>query len=177
MIRIGSQLTFCSPQNIIKRTVVEQDEQNRVTSIFSLDDINVESEQTVFYDGILSAEIISIKQHTSTKDIESLVANYNYFDFSELIPDCKIAQTDKQLVLDFGTNSFDKTNRILSQIIPSLSTFSIFEIIAACTYYPASILGIKPELTENRCTKLSLWENVDLINKCLTPGTKIRQIS
>ena len=42
---------------------MELDEQNVVRSIFSLDDGNVETAQTLFFDGILSQEIVSVKQH------------------------------------------------------------------------------------------------------------------
>ena len=40
---------------------VEQNGENAITRIFSLDDGIVETANTLFFDGILSAEIISVK--------------------------------------------------------------------------------------------------------------------
>ena len=58
MTRIGSQLTFCSPQQILRRMLVERDEQDKITGIKSLDEGLVETAQTLFFDGIISTEIV-----------------------------------------------------------------------------------------------------------------------
>ena len=177
MTRVGSQLVFCSPAKILRRTVVERNEENFITQLFSLDENNVEPSQTLFFDGILSAEIISIKQSALSLNFETLVSNYNYFDFSYEITSDVIKPTDKPLVLDFGTNSLDRINLLMYQLDAVLSTFTIFEIIAACTYYPALILGQTAELEEEKQTGLLLWENVNLTNKCLTIRSKIRKMN
>ncbi|NDP20995.1 MAG: hypothetical protein GZ091_07945 [Paludibacter sp.] len=62
MIRFASQLVFCSPQQILRRTVIEQNEKNTITRIFSLDESVAESAQTSFFNGIISSEFISLKQ-------------------------------------------------------------------------------------------------------------------
>ena len=49
-MRVASQLTFCSPDEIMRRAVVEFDEQKTITRLFSLDENAVESAQTLFYD-------------------------------------------------------------------------------------------------------------------------------
>jgi len=41
--------------------VVERDEQNLITDFYCLDNNSVESAQTLFFDGIISTEIISLK--------------------------------------------------------------------------------------------------------------------
>jgi hypothetical protein len=176
MKRVGSQLCFCSPALILRRMAVEQNDENTITRIFSLDDGIVESANTLFFDGILSAEIVSLKQSGATLLSEKVMDDYQYIDISEEIPTKEIASGSKPLILDFGTDSFLQINESLAQLAPLLSTFSVFEIIAACTYYPALALNKTGELCENRTTQLLLWENVDLVNKRITLQTRIRKI-
>jgi len=173
-MRVASQLIFYSPDEILRRTVVEQDEQKIITRLFSLDGNVVETAQTLFYDGILSAEIISVKQEVSTFD--DLVSAYNYIDLSNGIP-TEISVSEKPLLLDFGTHSILKINQLLAGLIPVIAAFSMFEIIAACCYFPALVLGRTASLSINRSTRLLLWENSDLVNKKITKLTRIREIS
>ena len=177
MIRVGSQLAFCSPNTIRQRTVVELDDQHCIERIFSLDDANVESAETLFYDGILSSGIVSLKQNTSAENISKLINEYQYFDFSENIPLFNLKLTNKPLILDFGTNSTDRFNDLLPDLYRLLSGLSIFDIIAACTYNPYVISGYKTGLSEGFKTGLILWENTDLVHRKLTETTKIRELS
>lgn len=178
MIRVGSQLAFFSPDTIRHRMVVELDNQNSIEGIFSLDNGNVESSETSFYDGILSSGIVSLKQNLSGENISKLINGYQYFDCSENQFSLDLKLTDKPLIIDFGTDLPDKINSLLlprlSLVLPSLS---VFEIIAACTFYPAILTGRSPGLRINQCISLTLWENVDLINKRLTTNTRIREMN
>ncbi len=174
MKRVGSQLCFCSPERILRRMAVEQDSKNTVTRIFSLDDGIVESANTLFFDGILSAEIMSIKQSSANKPTQKLIADFQYIDISEALPTQNITPCSKPLLLDFGTNSLQEINELLTGFSPELTSFTIFEIIAACTFYPALALNKNGELCQKRTTQLLLWENVDLVNKKITPQTSIR---
>jgi hypothetical protein len=173
-MRVASQLTFCSPQKILRRTVVEQDEQSTITRLFSLDQQSVESANTLFYDGIISAEFISVKELAT--NVLQLVGEYNYIDVSSGIAKA-ISSMNKPLILDFGTNSIEKINRQLPALAPALSGFSIFEIIAACCYFPAVVLGQKASLTVGRNTGLLLWEKTNLVDKRMIEQTQIRKIS
>lgn len=175
MLRIASQYIFCSPQQILSRMVVEQDEQNVITRLFGLDDCTVESSQTLFFDGIISIGIVSLKQNLLSINSTQLLENYNYIDCLLIDNTQPIIPTDKPLLLDFGSEIPDAINKFLPNIASVLSHFSVFEIIAACTYYPSLFLK-QPVLLENgRSGKLQLWENVDLPNKKLTEYTRIRQ--
>ena len=176
MKRIGSQLCFCSPELILRRTVVEQNEENTVTRIFSLDDGIVEPANTLFFDGILSAEIVSLKESTSNNITDRLIENYHYIDITKEPTTQTISINPKPLLLDFGTSSPLKINHLLTQLTPILTNYSIFEIIAACTFYPSLATNLIGELSENRTTKLLLWENVDLVKKMITEKTSVREI-
>ena len=177
MIRVGSQLAFCSPNSILQRMVVELDDQHCVERIFSLDDGNVESAETLFYDGILSSGIVSLKQNISGESISKLINGYQYFDFSEHLFTLDIKLTDKPLIIDLGTDIPDKINKLLPRLTFGMPTLSVFEIIAACTFYPALLIGRSPGLIEDQYTNLILWENVDLINKKIKVNTRIREMN
>jgi hypothetical protein len=176
MIRVASQLTFCSPERILKRTVVERNALNVITRIFSIDENPVESAQTLFFDGIISSEIVSLKQNIPDEKLVDLVQNYNYFDFSNEIEIYDILPINKPLVLDFGTNLLEEINFKITKLAAKFSNFPIFDLIAACVYFPQYLLGNQTELQLNRQTDLLLWENVDLPNKGLTPAVRIRKI-
>jgi hypothetical protein len=177
MIRVASQFTFCSPQQILSRTVVEQNEHNVITRLFSLDESAVESAQTLFFDGILSAEIISLKENILQEELTKIIENYQYIDFSTENKLEIILPTNKSLLIDFGTILNNEINAKIASHAFALQHFSIFEIIAACTYFPSIVLGLPASLTPTRCSQLLLWENVDLINKKVTKHTKIRKIN
>jgi len=176
MIRVCSQLTFCSPQTILQRTVVEQDENHIITGLFSLDSRGVESYHTLFFDGILSSGIVSVKQHFSQKDIVQRVADYHYIDLSDGLPSGKILPNDKPLILDFGNLKLYEINRILASLAPNLQGLTVYDLIASCTFYPNELLGIPAGLKENRYSDIILWEGVDLVNKLITDHTFVRKI-
>lgn len=176
MTRVGSHFTFCSPQRILRRMVVERDEQNIVTQLFSLDDNAVESAQTLFFDGILSSEIISVKQNVESGKIKELVRDYNYFDLSVEPLSFAIEMNDKPLLIDFGTNSMNEVNSRLAKLAQLNGEFPIFDLIASCVYFPALLLGREGELAQNCRTNLILWKNADLVNKRLKIGTHICEV-
>jgi len=176
-MRVGSQLTFCSPDKILHRTAVEQDENNIITGFFSLDNEPAEPENTLFFDGIVSSGLVSLKQSISEGNNSKALNEYQYFDFSENIPLFNIRLNGKPLILDFGTNLPDKFNSLLPDLYRLLSGLSIFDIIAACSYNPSVISGYTAGLTEGFQTGLILWENTDLVHKKLTDTTKIREMS
>jgi hypothetical protein len=156
---------------------LEIDEQNKITKLFSLDDGKVESSQTLFFDGILSSEIVSLKQNMPVREISARLINYQYYDFTESFPSSKIKLTNKPLLLDFGTNSPDNINKLFPVLFQVLSDFSIFDIIAAFTYYPSLLLEKEAGLAVNYSTGILLWENVDLVGKKLSSDSFICEIN
>lgn len=176
MTRIGSQLTFFSPQRILSRMVVERNEHNFITGIYSLDDKLVEMAQTSFFDGIISTEIVSLKQNISIEKIQKLAIDFTYLDLSEEFPIYEIEKNHKPMLLDFGLNSFDQINIKLENLAQKKANLPIYELIASCVYYPSLLLGSEAELVLNRCTGLLLWEKIDLVNKLFTNNSTIRKI-
>lgn len=169
----ASQLIFSSPEQIFRSSAIKLNSEGIISNIYNLMDLQVESANTLFFDGIISSEIISLK-HNSINAIQSnYLSDFNYFDFSEEIIKHQLAISEKPLVFDFGNNSISEINRKIKLLSPLLSSFSIFDIIAACVYYPALILGLEPTLTENRKTDLLIWQGLDLVNKKLRTNSHI----
>jgi hypothetical protein len=155
---------------------VERDEKNIVTDLYGLDDGLVETAQTLFFDGIISAEIISLKRNKSIEEVYGLNKDFNYYDFSGELPIVEIVSNGKPLVCDFGSDSLAEINLKLASIVRSNPALSIYDFIASCVYYPALLLGKEAELKLNRQTELLLWERVDLVNKLLTGVTQVRKV-
>lgn len=174
--RFASHLTFCMPQKLLRQSVIEQDEDNRVTRIFSLNDGSVESAHTLFFDGVLSIAFVSLKHSLSQQQVESLSSDFQYVDLSVEPIKCIEKQSDKKLILDFGTVQPNEINKKLRAIAHQLSQFTLIEIIGACTYYPSVVLGIPSELAENERFNLFVWEGADLLNKKITDLTTVRRL-
>ena len=172
--RVSSHLVFCQPDNILRQAVVERDENQTITVIFSLIDKNVETAQTLFFDGVISAGIVSLKLKLNENQLIAIREKYNYVDFS--IKDSIVDLTsNKLLLIDFGTENLLEINNIF-QRVSYLSDFPLIDFIAACVYYPALLSGriAVPDL--NVQTELLLWEQVDLVNKFMKPETRIHKI-
>jgi hypothetical protein len=176
MTRVASQLTFCSPDKIRRQSVVEIDEHQFISDIFSLETQRVESAKTLYYDGIISMEPISIKQQIPSTEIKKRSANYQYIDLSTSLLQDQISPTDKPLIIDFGTTNPSEINRLLGLYYPLLKNFTIFDIIASTVYYPAKFIGTECILKKGIHSKLSLWKGVDLVNKKMTEITNIVKI-
>jgi len=174
MIRLASQLLFCSPSEILRGVVVERDDLNIITRIFRVDENLAESAQTLFFDGIISGEIVSLKQNVSNEDLTYKIRDYNYVDLSSRVSDIK--RTDKPLILDFGTDSFDEINSRLSACAAALADISMFYLISSFVFYQALSIQRNADLAVGRQTELLLWENSDLLNKRFTQAVRVRKI-
>lgn len=174
MKRFASQITFCAPDKILRRNVVEQDENNIVTNRFGLDEQRVESSHTAFFDGIISCGIVSLQQQTAGNIRIIPLEDYNYIDLSANNQNKKILKDSKPLILDFGGAGATEISQQLQLWTDKLSDFSVFEIIAACTYYPAVVLGLNARLEIGVQSQLILWQQVDLVNKRITGNINIK---
>ena len=177
MNRLSSQLVFCSPHQILRRTVVEQNDKNVITRVIQLDNQVSETSNTLFFDGVLSSSVISLKQNLPKNDLLKVTQNYQYLDVSNFKTPIKLISSAKPLILDFGTSEVTEINLILLKIAGSLANFTIFEIIAACVYYPAVALQKPAALTKNSVSEITLWQNVDLVNKKITDLSKLINLS
>jgi len=174
MIRFASQLVFCSPQQILRRTVIEQNEKNTITRIFGLDESLAESAQTSFFNGIISSEFISLKQNLNEAILAKLCADYQYIDLSDELILKPVISLNKPLILDFGLNNIDQINKKIDVLLSVLTGFSITDIIAACTYFPAIVSGKASTIQVNNTTQLVLWENINFRTYQFNENTSVK---
>ena len=172
MKRIGSQLVFCSPEQILRQSAVEISDSGVVTKVFNLTESPVEAASTLFFDGIISADIVSLKANRAIDD--DILNKYNYADLT--LDDCRIEQSEKQLILDFGHLNIAQISLLLQKQAAALSPYSIFEIISACSYSPAKIIGSDHHLRNGLQSRLFLWQGCDMVNKKLTHQLHIRPL-
>lgn len=165
MKRVSSQLIYCSPGKLLRNSVVEQDEDGNIIHFFDLQAQQSETAQTLFFDGIISAEIISLKQYLSAEQIVELTEKYNYINIADNdltgIPNF----SDKPFVLDFGTNNITTINNILKNRNRFFVHFNAFQLIAACSYLPIEILNLPLKIQFGQKPNLLLWQGFDISSK------------
>ncbi|MFM2293267.1 MAG: hypothetical protein RIS29_3080 [Bacteroidota bacterium] len=172
MKRIGSQLVFCSPEQILRQSAVEISDSGVVTKVFSLTESPVEAASTLFFDGIISADIVSMKANRAIDD--DILNRYNYVDLSG--GDSVGEKSEKPLIIDFGTTDSTTIGLLLRKHMGEFTDYSVFEIIAACSFYPAAALGINLQLQSGLQSRLLLWQGCDMVNKKLTHQLHIRPL-
>ena len=161
MRRIFCQQIFSSPDRILRNTVVEQDNQNKITNLIAIENQIAETSHTLYCDGIISSEIISVALNLETEDI-NITTDFQYVNLNSTNSDKLIIPEKKPLLIDFESNDLSRINTILKDKIFLLENFSIMTIIAACTFYPNSYLKLSKELKLSHQTQLLLWKRFDL---------------
>ena len=177
MYRFSSVRIFVSPELQLKRTVIEQDETGCIRDFINLDEQYVERANTLFVDGIISAQIVSLKHTLLPNERDILNQQIQYIELNKDMTCIPYLNRMEPFVFDFGTENIDEINEILLTISPNLISLTIFDLIGGCVYYPAKIAGIQAELTLNNRTKLLVWENIDVPNNKITPKTRIRALT
>jgi hypothetical protein len=176
MKRVASHFVVLAPEDIRRNAVMELDDNSVLTQVFGLNDAHVEASYTQFFDGIISAPVVSMSSHCEADKILELTANYHFIDFSKEIPTKEIIPNGKPLIIDFGTENPLQINALLPKLPIVLSAFSVFEIISACVFYPALLLTETSPLEIGVRTSLIIWQNADLVNKTFTEKTNIRSL-
>lgn len=166
MRRVSSQLIFCSSSKVLRNCVLEQDENAVLSQIIDLKTQQSETHHTLFYDGIITNGIVSLKEELSDIELNKVKSDYNYFDFSE--PIYFELDTKKPLLIDFGTPDIAIINQLINIHYKLFVDFDIFEFLTACCILPLQILN-RPELIElNHKPNLIIWKGLNLIDKQIT---------
>lgn len=159
MKRIAAHHIFCSPENILKLSVIEQDENNRITRIFPLHEQPAEPAHTVFVDGHISFFPVSLSE--KIYPTEKLMQNYLLLNASAILSGKEIKKTGLPLLIDFQTSDTRAINEMLPILAQIAKEYSVNEIIAACTWQPAKILGLAAELEAGEVFTLANWKTTD----------------
>ena len=174
MKRLSSQLVFCDANSLLRSTVVEQNDDNVITDIIDLSTRQSETAHTVFYDGVISGEIISLKQYLSNDQLLEITKGIVCLDLSEINKTPFVFDKSSGFIVDFGTNNFSEINKMLKENFDALSAITVFELINACSYLPQRLLGLSKNIEVSHQTDLVLWQGVNLVSHALTPQTSVR---
>ncbi len=165
MRRISSQFILISPTSILQNHVVELNSEGVVCQLIDIEKQISEPAQTLYYNGIISAEIVSLRNNFSPKEINELSLTYNYINISNLSTESCVELNENPLVIDFETNNLKEVSQIINNKKNVFSKLNIFQLISACSYYPIQILDLQKQIRVSNSPELVLWNGIDLINK------------
>lgn len=164
MKRFSSQLLFCTPETLKRKTVVEQDDDGRISKLIDLETRAVETAGTIFYDGVISCSPISLSLRLTDDDISRLPEKYEYLSLKTTLAKKFKHQTDKKTIVDFGTENGEEINNLLKVNAGYLDFLDIISLIAGSVYFPAIIAGLEPGCNEGKPTHIFLWQGIDMLN-------------
>jgi len=165
MRRISSSFLLISPTNIVQNHVIELKSEGVVNQLIDIEKQIAEPAQTLYYNGIISAEIVSLRSHFSQNEINELSLTYNYINISNLSTESCVELNENPLVIDFETNNLKEISQIINNRKNVFSKLNVFQLISACTYYPIQILDLQKQIRVSNRPELVLWNVIDLINK------------
>ncbi len=174
MRRVSSQLILCSPSKVLRNCVLEQDENGVLTQIIDLQTQQSETHHTLFYDGIITNGIVSLQDELSDIELNKVKSNYNYFGLSDLIS--LNLDSQKALLIDFGTSNIITINQLINTHNKLFVDFNIFEFLTACCFQPLQILNRLEFIELNHKPNLLIWKGLNLIDKQITPITKVENL-
>lgn len=174
MKRVSSQLIFCSPYNILRNCVLELDEHGVLTQVIDLQNQQSETHQTLFYDGIISNGIVSLKMELTDNELNNIKSTFNFFDFS--VPIHFDSNSEKPLLVDFGTNDIKIFNQLLRIHYKLFIGMDFFEFLTACCFLPLQILNRAEFIEINHKPNLLIWKRLNLIEKRITPITTVENL-
>lgn len=166
-------MLVCASGDVKRNNILEIDSDNKLVRIQDLTLLQTETAHTVFYNGIISPSIISLAKRLSSDELNQVSKNYLYIN---LLTDYELPTLNpnkNQLIIDANSEDPKAFSSALQANFEKLNHLSIFEIINAATYHPASVLGIDIEIMVHSNIKPVLWQHANLITKSLTATTEL----
>jgi len=175
MKRVAAQLIHSSADKILRNHVIEVDNNGVITNIINLNSQQSETARTLFYNGIISSAVISLKLHLSDSEIKNLTAGYRYYDLS-IESNTVSTEGNGYLLLDFGTEDLTEINKLLKSKQKLISGLNIHLLIDACCYLPHIFINSSSQISIGEATKLYLWEGIDLSTGSIISEIRISEI-
>lgn len=175
MKRVAAQLIYCSPELILRHHAIELDDAGIIKNIFDLKSMPFETANTLFYNGIISTEIISAKHYLNETGLIKLMADRHYIDFSNhksVLP----LDANYNGIIDFGSNNSGEINRLLKINYNFFSELRIDQFINACCYLPQQLFKPASDLQISNKVRLLLWEGINLTTLQISPEIRITGI-
>lgn len=156
---LSSQLIITESGEVLRNSVVGFSE-NFQPVYSNIQENNHEKAATLFFDGIISPPVYSLALRGINPS-----ADFQYLNLADI--DSFNNNLSGKFLFDFGTEDPDEINHLLKANADILSRFSILDIIAGSTAFPAMYITAKPIINNIRY----LWTGCDLINKKITART------
>lgn len=171
MKRFAAHLICPTDAEELHRAVIELDNNGCFSRFISLDDASVEPAQTLFLDGIITPAFVSIKEICPQGTICPDLSEYCYVEMNVMtkLPETELAGLP--FIFDFGSSDVESFNQQTG--IDILSDLPLCEIINACIFRPARALSINTDICKSGTAKLIHWQNVDIVNRKITPQTRL----
>lgn len=171
MKRTAAQLVLIDSDRICRNTVVEQDENNRVIQLKNLTELNVETAGTVFFDGLISPDLITISNQSVV--LYPLFIQFSVYKFGNEGFQLIQQGISDNFILDCGSVDLETINHILIENVSFINQFDLISVIKSLTVNPALVCGKINSIIPGQVCRLIFWENCDLINKKITPSLKL----
>ena len=171
MKRFAAHLICPTDAEELHRAVIELDDNGCFSRLISLDDTSVEPAKTLFLDGIITPSFVSVKEICSRGTACPDLSGYCYVKMHEMMKLPETELTGKPVIFDFGCSAVELLNQ--QSGICALSDLPLCEIINACIFRPARALSINTDICKSGTAKLIHWQNVDIVNRKITPQTRL----
>jgi|GEM_PF-4847375 len=175
MKRIGSHWVYSAPGVNYRNSAVEISVDNKLIRVIDLTQEIAEPCRTLFYNGIISASILSVSQQIKKKFIST--EQFNYIDLKynhELSPER--LNPDLPFIFDFGTENPDEINKMMPELFRFSGILTLSRIVEGCVYNPRGFLGALHDGIFSGCSDLILWENNYLADNKMSEKCCIRKI-
>lgn len=175
MKRIAAHFIFCSPGLILRHHAIELNDESVIVNIFDLKALPFETANTLFYNGIITSEILSAKQFLNESEIEKLINDRHYIDFSG---HNAVSGIDPEYtgIFDFGTNNTDKINRLIRANYSLFADLKFDQFINASCFQPQQLLKPSSVIRIGNKVRLLNWEGINLTTMQIGPEIRISRI-
>lgn len=175
MKRFASQWLLFPDLTVLRNFMIEIAGNNEIVQLKDLNGVPSETAGTVFLNGVIAPAIFSLSMR-DIPDEQVFAAGTGLYRaengrFVELY-----RGKSGHCVIDFGTEDLVSINAIIRSNEAFLREISLERFIHACTYAPASLLQNDINISVGASISLTVWENVDFINHCLTVSSLVKTL-
>lgn len=175
MKRFTAQWMLSHDRSILRNRMIELTDRNEIVQLVDLNHVAVETANTIFLNGVIAPEIVSINQRSIPE--ESIRASgMGLFSIRNAKFEKVIQGETDDFILDFSTEDSNEINSVIKNNFEFLAGYSLEDIIFACTYAPALLVQKDNPLKAGNITKLSFWADVDFVNHKLGASTKLSHL-
>lgn len=161
----SSQLIITEKAEVLRNSLASFNTQNNVFEYRNIMQHAHEAAQTIFYDGIISPPVFSMK----LRGYSTSKMSCEYITLYEL-------NTQKSLptipfIFDFETENIQEINKILADNFVLFQSVSVLDFIISCCVLPVQVAEVSEEFNHR-----FLWKDADLVHKKITANLQVAVI-